>query len=65
MRSGIRGALVGSLRNSATAGAESAGHVSVVHGSAAGADNAHPQVLSRTTAWLPADTGAGKPGFAR
>ncbi|MBD9725089.1 FG-GAP repeat protein [Streptomyces sp. ID-01-6.2a] len=41
------------------AGAESAGHVSVVYGSAAGADTAHPQVLSRTTAWLPDTTKAG------
>lgn len=41
------------------AGAESAGYVSVVYGSAAGADTAHPQVISRTTSWLPATTEAG------
>lgn len=41
------------------AGAESAGYVSVVYGSVAGADTAHPQVISRTTSWLPATTEAG------
>ncbi|WP_149831084.1 FG-GAP-like repeat-containing protein [Streptomyces tailanensis] len=40
-------------------GTEGAGYVSVVYGSEAGADTAHPQVISRTTTWLPATAKTG------
>ncbi|MDX3520529.1 FG-GAP-like repeat-containing protein [Streptomyces scabiei] len=51
--------LVVNAPRAAIAGAESAGYVSVLYGSAAGADTAHPQTISRTTSWLPEEVKKG------
>ncbi|MEU6806312.1 FG-GAP-like repeat-containing protein, partial [Streptomyces neyagawaensis] len=51
--------LVVNAPRATVAGAESAGYVSIVYGSAAGADTAHPQTISRTTSWLPEDVKKG------
>ncbi|GHE50055.1 FG-GAP-like repeat-containing protein [Streptomyces capitiformicae] len=51
--------LVTNAPRATVAGTEGAGYVSVVYGSTAGADTAHPQVISRTTAWLPGTAKAG------
>ncbi|MDX2939506.1 FG-GAP-like repeat-containing protein [Streptomyces ipomoeae] len=51
--------LVINAPSATVAGVESAGYVSIVYGSTAGADTAHPQVVSRTTSWLPESTKSG------
>ncbi|WP_307835506.1 FG-GAP-like repeat-containing protein [Streptomyces adelaidensis] len=56
--------LVSGAPRATVSGAESAGYVSVVYGSAAGADTAHPQTVSRTTSWLP-ETAKGGTFFGR